>query len=1057
MKKLLLVLLFTSNLFAQNPTLTFANKESNVGYGGSLLVTKSVKDSNGNVYLIGNFGVIADFNPSPTETNLTAINSQDGDMFIAKYNSNGDFLWVKGIGGTGYVNCSAVVIGGNFIYIVGKYTNTIDFDPSTSNSNLTSANGSFEAAFIAKYDLNGNHIISKSIDGETELKFTSISFSNNQLLVSGNFSGAVDFDPSTNALNLSSNGGTDVFIAKYSTLFIPQWAYTIGGVNNDTCFSSTVSSSGELIITGNYTNTVDFDPSSASNILINSSTANNTFIAKYSTSGVLIWAKDIQAKMSGSQSSNPIIVCDASNNLIVAGVFNVTSDFDPSTASASLTASGSFVAKYDTNGNYIWAKKLASTTNKGVIYDSATTNVTVFGTFTSSTTSDFDPGTAVYNLDTTTGTNYFASYDTNGNFVYAKNIQPTITNIINIDFEGIYLTGNFSGSADFDPSTGVLTQYSLLTNGFIGRYDTTGAFVYVKAIGGNKPANNVTNFISTDGSGNIYRVGSLSATTDLDPSPSPFNVSSLSSPGIFISKYTSNGNFILGKAIVSTTGSSIGVSVMNTDTNGDTFIVGNFIGTIDFDPSANTSNMASNSATVSDLFIAKYDSNGNYVWSKQITGNIGARRKLVFDNSGNFYFTGTFRGINPIDVDPSTNVFNLPPQNNISSSTYIIKFNSQGDFIWAKSILAQSDTGSEFVSVTQFDIKNNSLYMTGRMLGGADFNPSPSETNILTTIITFSNETFFAKYDLDGNYQMAFKFDNDPNGVINKGSSFAIDDNGDIYLLAVFYYTVDFDPSPTTVFNLTALPLDDATLNLAILKYTENGSFVWAKQVRAIDVNSFLPFTSIQGNEWLSSTYIKNNELVVASSILGNYDFDPSSNDTVISSTVNADGNFNTSFFLAKYNMSSGELIAANKLEGDYIGEIYNTSLDNNQNLLLAGSFRGTVDFDFSAEVQNITSASPLNNDRFWAKYSTTTLGLEDNITSNNYRIYPNPTNGELFVSHPLYEDFNITITDITGKVLKTTTLINNESVDVASYPQGMYFIQIVSGNERNTYKFIKK
>ena len=116
MKKLLLVLLFTSNLFAQNPTLTFANKESNVGYGGSLLVTKSVKDSNGNVYLIGNFGVIADFNPSPTETNLTAINSQDGDMFIAKYNSNGDFLWVKGIGGTGYVNCRAVVIGGNFIY-----------------------------------------------------------------------------------------------------------------------------------------------------------------------------------------------------------------------------------------------------------------------------------------------------------------------------------------------------------------------------------------------------------------------------------------------------------------------------------------------------------------------------------------------------------------------------------------------------------------------------------------------------------------------------------------------------------------------------------------------------------------------------------------------------------------------------------------------------------------------------------------------------------------------------------------------------------------------------
>ena len=110
-----------------------------------------------------------------------------------------------------------------------------------------------------------------------------------------------------------------------------------------------------------------------------------------------------------------------------------------------------------------------------------------------------------------------------------------------------------------------------------------------------------------------------------------------------------------------------------------------------------------------------------------------------------------------------------------------------------------------------------------------------------------------------------------------------------------------------------------------------------------------------------------------------------------------------------------------------------------------------------SSGVQTLTSTNSFYFDRFWAKYSTTTLGLEDNITSNNYRIYPNPTNGELFVSHPLNIDFNITITDITGKVLKTTILQNNESVDVASYPQGMYFIQIESGNERNTYKFIKK
>lgn len=1031
MKKLLLLLLFTSGLLAQNPTLTFANKESNTGYGGSLSVTKSVKDINGNVYLIGNFGVIADFNPSSTETNLTAINSQYGDMFIAKYNSNGDFLWVKGIGGTGNVNCSAVVIGGNFIYLAGKYTNTIDFDPSTNSSDLTSANGSFEAAFMAKYDLNGNHISSKSIDGETDLRFTSISFSNNQLLVSGNFSGAVDFDPSTNALNLSSNGGTDIFIAKYSTLFIPQWAYNIGGINNDTCFSSTVNSSGELIITGNYSNSVDFDPSSASNILINSSTANNTYIAKYSTSGGLIWAKDIQAKMSGSQSSTPIIVCDASNNLIVAGVFNVTSDFDPSTATASLTASGSFVAKYDTNGNYIWAKKLTSTTNKGIIYDGATTNVTVFGTFTS--TSDFDPGTAVYNLDTTTGTNYFASYDTNGNFVYAKNIQPTITNIINIDFEGIYLTGNFSGSADFDPSTGVLTQYSLLTNGFIGKYDTTGAFVYVKAIGGNKPANNVTNLISTDGANNIYRVGTLSATTDLDPSSATFNVSSLSSPGIFISKYTANGNFVWAQTIPGSIGTSLSISVMNTDVNGNTYIIGRA-----------TSN------GVSSLYMLKYDTNGNNLWTKQINGG-GASGRIVFDSQGNFYITGRISGTSTIDFDPSPfGTMNINPNGLILS--FLAKYSSQGDYIWAKT-LAQAGSNSQ-ENETDLQIKNNSLYVTGFFTGIIIFNSSTNESFEALGGIN----GFVAKYDLNGNYQFAGTFVNNNLNFsdFSDTHSVTVDNDGNFYVTTRFNGSIDFDLSPNSEYYLTSLT-DVANgeyfTSNAISKYAPNGAFLWAKAIYGLDIESgFLTLFS----DGLYSFINDNNELILSGQTVGSVDFDPSNTDFVIT-TPNINGLNVANIFMAKYNKDSGDFIWANKIDSDTRTTLNSVSMNNNQDIFISGSFNGSADFDLSSGVQTLTSSNPFYSDRFWAKYSTTTLGLEDNITSNNYRIYPNPTNGELFVSHPLYEDFNITITDITGKVLNTRTLQNNESVDVASYPQGMYFIQVENGNERNTYKFIKK
>jgi hypothetical protein len=1033
MKKLLLLLVFTSSLFAQNaPNLTFANKENNVGFGGNLLVDKTVKDASGNNYLFGRFSGIADFDPSTAETNLTSINFQFGDMFIAKYNSNGDFLWVKNITGSGYANCSAVVIGGNFIYIAGKYTSTIDFDPSASTANLTSANGTYEAAYLAKYDLNGAYLSSRSIDGDTNLKINGLNFSNNQLFVSGNYSGAVDFDSSTNTLNLISNGGTDIFIAKYSTLFAPLWVYSIGGVGNDICNSQAVTSTGEVIISGSYLNTVDFDPSTATNTLVSgSSTIQNTYIAKYSTSGAYVWAKDIGARRLGSVGSLPVITLDASNNILVAGIFNQTSDFDPSSTTVSISAiysNTTFIAKYDGNGNYVWVKTLNNISNKGIILNNSNNNTTIFGTFSSSTTSDFDPGTPVFNLDTTIGTNYFATYDSNGNFVYAKNMKATITNVINNDTQGIYLTGNFSGTNDFDPSAGVATQFSVLSNGFIAKYDTTGAYGYVKPIGGNKPSNQTFNLISTDGAGNIYRVGTLSATTDLDPSSNTFNVSSPSGTGIFISKYSPSGSFIWGNTMPGSLGTALGISVMNTDTNGNTYVIGR----------ADANGVLSS-------FMLKYDSNGNNLWTKQINGAIYANRRIVFDSQGNYYVAGTISGATAIDFDPSPFGTNLLNPNNLQL-VFIAKYSPQGEHIWAKTI-AQSGSTSQQV-LYDFQINNNSLYVTGYINGGGIiFSPTVSYPNI-----DFNG--FVAKYDLSGNYDISAVFlSNDPN--ITGGSacsSIAFDNDNNFYVTTYYSGTIDFDVSPTSVYNLVSAI--DGTGNYletyAISKYSINGTLLWAKSINAQNVNSWIYWDTVR------SFVNTNNELILTGVSYGSVDFDPSTNNFIIA-TPNVNGAFVQNIFMAKYNKTTGNFIWANKVDSNTPSYLNSASMTNNQDLLISGQFRETADLDLSTGAQTLTSANPFVYDRFWAKYTTTTLGLEQNAILNNYRIYPNPTSAELFVSHTQYDVFKITITDITGKVLKETTIHANEAIDVKSYPQGMYLIQVESDKEKNTYKFIKK
>lgn len=1054
MKKLILSLFFfTTGLYAQDvPNLLFANKEQCLDYGGDVNTVATAKDMLGNLHVLGTFSNKADFDPSASTADLTAIGSSD--MFLARYDNNGIYIGAIHIGGTGTVTPKAITIDQDFVYIAGNYTKTIDFDPSSNVANLTSISDS-GSGFLAIYNLDGILVDFKSLSGTGIIQMAEMKTYNNQLLIVGNFTGTINFDPAASGFELTATATGDSFIAKYNSLLTSIAVFDITSTANVIASTLAVDNAGNIVISGTCSGTTDFDPfGSTSNLTV--ATNRNTFIAKYSNVGVLQWVKDIGGRQATSSLSTPKLVQDSNNNILITGVYSLTSDFNPSAAIFNLTTSGSnyFLAKYDVDGNYIWAKKIGNgpTVLKRNIAIDTSNNVYIDGTFSGIT--DFDPNAGVVNLDSTSGNFFFAQYDTNGNFVYANNIVATINTLLINNNNELVVSGTFTGNLDFDPSSATANLISPAVNAFLSKYNAVGSYVYAKQIG-NKKSNRIVSYVATDQMGAIYRVGQLSATSDIDPSSAVFTVTNASlGTGFFISKYTGSGALVWGKTITTTVGSSAGISVTNTDPNGNTYVVGGFIGTVDFDPSANTATMVSSSSTVSDLYIAKYDSNGNYLWSKQIIGAIGARRKLVFDALGNFYFSGTYNGTTPIDVDPSVvNVFNLTVNGQLNA--YMIKFNPQGDFIWAKSLLAVNS--GDFVSVTQFDFKNNSLYVTGRILGGTDFNPSPTETNILTTVIQSSNETFFAKYDLDGNYQMAFKFDNDPvAGFINKSSSFDVDTNGDIYLLSVFVETVDFDPSPTATLMMTA---EFNNYNIAVLKLTANGSLLWARQIKPVDDNSFLPVTSIQGNEWLSSAYVNNNQLFVLSSIYGAFDFDPSpTNNFNLNSTIDNDGNYNSTFFVAKYDTINGDLISANKLDGDYKGEIYNSCLDNTDNIILAGSFRGALDFDFTDGVQSIvSSASPYNNDRFWAKYEDTALSLEQNSAVKEYTVYPNPTHSILYVSHESFEEFNVTLMDITGKIIQETSLTNQKGVDVSSFPTGMYFIQIENGLQKSTYKFIKE
>ncbi|MBL0096296.1 MAG: hypothetical protein IPP46_07150 [Bacteroidetes bacterium] len=124
--------------------------------------------------------------------------------------------------------------------------------------------------------------------------------------------------------------------------------------------------------------------------------------------------------------------------------------------------------------------------------------------------------------------------------------------------------------------------------------------------------NEYGDYMTSDGSGNIYVTGRFDGTCDFDPGAGTVNKTSAGSSDIYIAKYSSAGNLIWA---ISTGGTGLDRGYcLDVDATGNIYLAGTFAGTVDLDPGPGTSTHISAGGT--DMFVAKYDSSGNFVWSK---------------------------------------------------------------------------------------------------------------------------------------------------------------------------------------------------------------------------------------------------------------------------------------------------------------------------------------------------------------------------------------------------------------------------------------------------------
>ena len=451
------------------------------------------------------------------------------------------YNWAYSAGGNGWDDVKSTYLGDDQATLVtGMFSNTAQFGATS----LTST--AYQDAFVAKYDQQGTLLWAKAISGdEQDWGYKVTSDHNNNVYVTGYFqSSSLHFTPNDSLIK-NAQSSRNVFLAKYSSSGVFQWARLGSGGNTNAYLTSrsvTTDDQNNIIISGDYNKQVEFSGNQ-----LPASNGSNIFMVKYDPNGNVIWTK---AGVSSSICWFTDLTTDGANNIYGTGKISTPITFGATTV-PNHSGDDLVIAKFDGSGTLAWMQVVGN-------YIMSTT-----------TSNNFDCGSGI-KVDN--GGNVFVGgslldttyYDANLNMLIVKqfacitkynssgvqqwlkkfgNDEKDLITAIDLDVNGdVYAIGNYRNAFNVG---GIALPASNVTAAFVAKFSSSNGNTLFAHRNG-------TSVDEMEGygigvhpiSGNVYTAGNYKST-------STFSNNNLNCQGVWVIYLTLlNNNVVQGLSVV---------------------------------------------------------------------------------------------------------------------------------------------------------------------------------------------------------------------------------------------------------------------------------------------------------------------------------------------------------------------------------------------------------------------------------------------------------------------------------------------------------------------------